>query len=708
MDLYITDSKYIMEKLILLLNCKYKSENLYCSNLNTLICIKPIYEFNTNGGKGRWVFKLKDFDKELVFNVEYLSRTDIKNIKEVISTVAQDQLNIINFCEPTIQGQLNFDIFIKQINIDTDHIKRIWLRENKINSTTLKKTESNNEFKALSDALLAERLIDIIWVYKSQELFGQYTPIKLKEMIVLVILQDRENQIEKKEEELMGGRDYFRLELKCQGIKFKWYNNKTKSDRVYKIEEAEDIAKYLNEKNILITNVVYNIKSKPHPLLYNTTDLVNEAQKLKVGEINKITEALANLFKKGHISNPNTESRHLPNEFINRSYLILSALKTMNKYRIYIKYIKGKSKIEITDRIINNNLVDKNHAIVPTETMPALGELNEIEKEIYNLIVKRFLSAFMGETIIKTITIHGYIDETNQAKYEDSQVMEYGWNLLYMDDESEYLVGELIDKPQEKEVNIDEIIVKSGKKYQITNTTIPVRNLKSKLRYTPSHVLQLLDSCGNLVKNENKKVRRRHLGIGIVEERSAIVEEMIRGNLVVLCEEDNRLSVSEKGQNILSVVPEQLASINYLKGLIKKIKAIQPGIETIRSVVNEHLLTINRLLLERELRIQQENIKIDYSDITEKKICCYCYNKFKEEQDNIVCSVCGFHIPKVKSGYILSVKDIEDIINYGITDLITGFKFKGGTITNGKAKLYRTEKKVIAFDFEKRTKDRQL
>ncbi len=700
MNLYITDSKNILKNLVQLLNCKITENNYYYSKDDVVILIKGSYELIANGNIGRWILKLKDKDNDLIISVNYLSVMDIKIIKKIYSNEEANNIRLINFCESTVQGQLNFDIFVKSAGIDITNIDRIWLRENKITENTLKKTKLNKEFKFLSDSLICERLIDLILQYKSREIFGEYKEVKLKQLFVLSLLKERESQIEKKEKELEGCKDYFRIEFLCEDIKFKWLNSKDKIDRIYNVDEAQKVVTKIKDKQILITNISSTVKRKPHPLLYNTTDLINEAQKLKIGNIDTINEGLFNLFKNGHISNPNTESRHLPDEFINRSYAILSALKSTNNYRAYIEFIKSKEKIIITNRIINSNLVDKNHAIIPTEHVPILAELSQIENKIYNLIVKRFMAAFMGDTVIKGISIYGYIDENNHAKYEDTQIIEYGWSLLYLDDEeNECFEGVINDSPQKKDINIDDINIESGKKYLISNIAMPVSNLKSKLRYSISNVLKLLDTGGKNIKNENKKVRRRHMGIGTIEERSKIIDEMDKEELINIYE-DKRLALSVKGTAIIDKLPEQLGSLQYLKSTLNKIKAVQLESETIRDVVNGYLISINNILLEEELRKQREALEIDYSTILDKKICCYCFNKFIETEDYIICSNCGFKIPKVKCGYILKLKDFLDIINYGITDTISEFKFKGGS-KKGKAKLYRTDKKGIAFDFGK-------
>ena len=59
----------------------------------------------------------------------------------------------------------------------------------------------------------------------------------------------------------------------------------------------------------------------------------------------------------------------------------------------YEKFARSiiKGRIHTTSRLVDNSKVSDHHAIIPTEQHVDLSSLNREEKNIYDLVVKRFL-----------------------------------------------------------------------------------------------------------------------------------------------------------------------------------------------------------------------------------------------------------------------------------------------------------------------------
>ncbi|MGE4282828.1 MAG: DNA topoisomerase [Clostridia bacterium] len=695
MRLYITDTEDIAQRAAQVLNVKSAAANVYCNDDVYVILIRALYEITFNKDAGRWLYVFDDGFEKITSVIEYQTIVDIKNVKDVLKNNV-DQ--IINLCASNSRGQLNFDVMMKCVNVDSDEAERIWLRENKIDMEVLETFEDNKQYTSLADSLLCEKILDYYWYYRSKAIFDEEINTNLKELIVLKLLNERDELILQSETGDSEQKGYFRLEVDLDSYPFKWHN-RDKEERLYEAIEVEEVIKHLKNKKVLITNVTRKNTKKPHPLLYNAADVYNEAQSKKVGKLQDIEEALKNLYKKGYLSNPATQSRHLPEEiyFTGKAQRILSNLKAIPEYKTYIEYVKAKKEVKITDRAFNNLLVDANHAIIPTEKPLVPEELSVTELAIYDMIVRRFLTIFMGESISKSVTVNGYIDANNFVKYEAIDNISYGWQLLYGSNSVD--ITSIIEAESDRK-DIDNIPFVSGEYAAIKDVKAHIGTTKTKAPYTMAGVIEMMANCGKIIRSEMKKVSRRNLCIGVEEERSLIIENMRRNKLIEIIED--RVYISDRGKELLKRAPSKLCSLKFLEMFNKKIKAVQVGKEDIKQVIKQHTSYLTKYIEEKSHPEEPQN-QYNYINILKNYRCPYCQNGLVDTGEYIGCmnyKRCKLKVKKEICQYTLKDKDIIQILEHGITDMITGFTFKNGKIRNGKAKLRLNEYKSVGLYFD--------
>ncbi|MEO7300315.1 MAG: DNA topoisomerase, partial [Verrucomicrobiota bacterium] len=160
--------------------------------------------------------------------------------------------------------------------------------------------------------------------------------------------------------------------------------------RLWHQEIAEAIKTKCLGKPCIVTE-----ESKPttslSPMLYDLTTLQREANG-RFGFSAKNTLGLAQALYEKHkvLTYPRTDSRALPEDYINTVKDTLKMLDGVTGYSTYADSILKNGWVRPNKRIFNNAKVSDHFAIIPTLISPKA--LSEPEQKLYDLVTKRFLA----------------------------------------------------------------------------------------------------------------------------------------------------------------------------------------------------------------------------------------------------------------------------------------------------------------------------
>lgn len=151
--------------------------------------------------------------------------------------------------------------------------------------------------------------------------------------------------------------------------------------------EAEQVLQQLANTAVVKT-VTNEEKAQEAPKLYNLTNLQSEMSKLYHYDATKTKELVQSLYQKGYLSYPRTDSTLITtNEF---AYLV----DHIDEYQKAINKQLETPNRSPRKNYVNDKKVVEHYAIIPTETIPDLSELNDDEKIIYQKVVFRTLLMF--------------------------------------------------------------------------------------------------------------------------------------------------------------------------------------------------------------------------------------------------------------------------------------------------------------------------
>lgn len=528
---------------------------------------------------------------------------------------------------------------------------------------SLQKMQNNSTFKALSESGFARSEADFI---VGMNLTRLYTCLNYKNggnglvsigrvqtpILGLIVYRELENKNHKSLEYFAISAN-FKLHTR-QNTSF--INAPLKLDKEVRITEPNEVNKIkescLNQKaDFSLTKE--NKKEYP-PLPYNLLELQAECSKLYGLSPDKTLEITQNLREKHKaISYNRSDCQYLPENLYSEAPFILNCLKENFKE---IEIGQSSVDLSIKSKAFDDSKLSAHYGIVPLQSKINLTALNELERNIYTLISKRFLMQFYApceyESYQFTFTIKDYVFQTSKRINTSLGFKEYFTN---QNDKEAGEKDESFNPFLECKEALCESVESSKEKTKprplYTMTTL-LKDLNQVSKYVSDERIKKL----LLEKDKDKKGESG--GIGTPATRSNHIKTLIeREYISVSNDKKQNIRATPKGMNLISVLNPLLSKPDMTALWFEKQKEIQN-------------LTLSRKDFLQEIREFVKNI------INENKESSMSVNQNNKEQ--IKC-------PKCKEG---NLREIEGKFGkfFSCSRYKEGCDFKAKSI-NGKPDL---------------------
>jgi DNA topoisomerase-1 len=370
------------------------------------------------------------------------------------------------------------------------------------------------------------------------------------------------------------------------------------------IFDKKELDKFKNIKEAIAETKKTEEKIAP-PVPFDLTTLQTEAYKhfkISPSETLKIAQ---NLYIDGLISYPRTSSQKIPKEIEPKKIL-----KSLSKHF-------PETKEAIRDNPIEGKKSDPAHpSIYPT------GEFKEFEEraeKIYNLVVKRFISAFSPDAITanKRIVLTAITEKgkTNKKKgkvtsqetigvidKEDIKftasamtIIEKGWTKIYPTSMEESNLPDINGKVKIEKIDIEEKETQPPKRYTPASlvSILEKKNLGTKA--TRSTIIDTLFERGYL---DGKSIQATILGLKLIEALEKYSSIILDENLTRQLEEEMD-KIQNSKEDLASLEAEEKHVVEKAKKIIIDIskefkqkeveigKELASGLETLRKEQQE-------------------------------------------------------------------------------------------------------------------------
>ncbi|WP_320672827.1 type IA DNA topoisomerase [Patulibacter defluvii] len=481
--------------------------------------------------------------------------------------------------------------------------------------------------------------------------------------------------------------------------------------------EAEAIAAAVQGQPGRITKLDKTRRKERAPLLYDLTSLQRDAGS-RFGFTARRTLAAAQRCYEEHkaLTYPRTSSRFLTTDMIPEIKPTAGEVGGRPEYRKAAAYVTGLASLPL-GRVVNDAKVADHHAIIPTNAQHVLERMNDDDRRIYDLVVRRFLAVFHPDAEFENTRIETTVDVTVPVVRRDDEGNETteqvgpqlfrtrgrvllvpGWRGVYgedadggssSDDEDEGRQQTLPKLAQDEDVQTLEAAAEE-------KVTKPPR------RFSDASLLGAMETAGQLVDDEELREAMKDSGIGTPATRAAIIERLIDVGYV---ERDARaLVVTEKGLNVIRLidVPELgLTSPTLTGDWEHKLAQIESG-ETTRQAFMASIADYAEKTV-RALDDKLKDVRIPRADLGP---CPVCGRHITENRKGFSCwskddPGCGFVIWKSKAGKTLPPAVAKELVKTGRTaKAVTGFKSRAGRNFRARLALHQTEEGKWRVEFD--------
>ncbi len=430
-------------------------------------------------------------------------------------------------------------------------VKRLWISSvtDKAIKDGFKQLKPGKQYEHLYDAAVARSEADwYVGLNATRALTTKFNAQLSSGRVqtpTLAMIAAREKEIKE-----FKPQEYYGVQAKTnKGFTLTWQDEKH-NNRTFSKQKAEQILNSIKGKPAKVTKADKKQKKTFAPQLYDLTELQRDANRI-FGFSGKQTLSLMQKLYEQHkvLTYPRTDSRYLSTD-------IVPTIKDRVKACGVDEYAKLANKISQRDiklgkSVVDNNKVSDHHAIIPTEQTVLLAELNDKERKIYDLVVKRFLAVLYPpheyEQTKITAEIGGHIFTASGKR-----ISKQGWKEVY-----DHRYQDENDQDEDQKLpNIE-----AGDTF--TELKISLTNGKTKPpeRFTEGNLLQAMENPVRYMAKDDKhlaKTINQTGGLGTVATRADIIEKLF--NSFYMEKKGKHIFITSKGRQLLDLVPEDLRS----------------------------------------------------------------------------------------------------------------------------------------------------
>ena len=321
-------------------------------------------------------------------------------------------------------------------------------------------------------------------------------------------------------------------------------------------EEGEKAFETIAGKPFVVTDVSKKKGTEAPPHLFDLTSLQVECNRKFSYSAEMTLNLIQSLYEKKFTTYPRVDTQYLSDDIYPKCPSILNGLRG---YEPLIQPLAGKP-LPKTKKVFDTSKVTDHHAIIPTG-VPAVG-LTDMERNVYDLIAKRFISVFYPDCKFSTTTVLGTVEEV-EFRVSGKEILDPGWRAVYAKEEK--TLDEDDAKKAEEERTLPTFVKGESGPHTPTLTekwTVPPKY------YTEATLLRAMETAGKFVDDEELRAALKENGIGRPSSRAGIIETLFKRHYIR--RERKNLLATPTGIELIDTIHEELLKSCELTGIWEK------------------------------------------------------------------------------------------------------------------------------------------
>lgn len=480
------------------------------------------------------------------------------------------------------EGEYIYRLVENQVGVANKTRKRVWIdsqTEEEINRG-IKEAKDLSEYDSLCDSAYLRakedyliginfsRLLSIIYGRRmAKDLGEEKISISVGRVMTcvlgMVVQREREirNFVKTPYYRVIGKfgeeNSSFTAEWKVTEKSKMWESPKLYNENGFKKEnEAKNFIMSLKDKKAIITEVKKSKTKENAPLLFNLAEIQNEATKRFKIKPDQTLEIIQNLYEKKLVTYPRTDARVLSTAVAKVISKNLNGLAKGFKDEEIQGYIKKMADEKystdlIKTKYVNDSKITDHYAIIPTgQGFENYDALPDLQKQMYKVIVKRFLSIFYPPAEYSKISVT--IEVENEQFSASGRVCE---KLGYLEVAKNEPKKENTEE-QPEEQNSLEILrnLKKGEEIGVLNYETKTSETSPPSRYNSGSMILAMENAGKLIEEEELREQIKGAGIGTSATRAEIMKKLERIGYIAINTKTQIITPTEKGEKIYDIV----------------------------------------------------------------------------------------------------------------------------------------------------------
>ena len=330
-------------------------------------------------------------------------------------------------------------------------------------------------------------------------------------------------------------------------------------------EEGEQAFATIADKPFEVTNVSKKNGNEAPPRLFDLTSLQVECNRKFSYSAEMTLNLIQSLYERKLTTYPRVDTQFLSDDIYPKCAGILTG---MRGYEQYIQPLAGK-KLPKSKRVFDTSKVTDHHAIIPTG-VPA-SALSDMERNVYDLIVRRFIAVFYPDCKFSTTTVLGKVEDV-EFKVSGKEILEPGWRTIYAQQQTstpqpnnpQPSSSEDDDKRDEERTLPTFVKGESGPH----TPTLTEKWTTPPKYYTEATLLRAMETAGKFVDDETLRAALKENGIGRPSSRAGIIETLFKRHYIR--RERKNLIATATGIELIDIIHEELLKSCELTGIWEK------------------------------------------------------------------------------------------------------------------------------------------
>lgn len=339
---------------------------------------------------------------------------------------------------------------------------------------------------------------------------------------------------------------------------------------------CEQFVKEIAPKQPCTVEKVENKKEKKNPpLLFNLAELQNMCSKVFKISPDQTLQITQELYEKKLVTYPRTDARVLSSAIAKQIDRNIRGLLGYDVTRDYAKEILdgGYYKGIVNTKYVNDSQITDHYAIIPTgQGLGALAALSELSRNVYEVIVRRFLAVFYPAAEYKKISLTIKLDNFHERFFTSAKILTAPGFLpvtefSFKKKSSENTDTKENDSEEVTQTMSDEMFanlmthLKKGMPLTLTGLNIKEGETSPPKRYNSGQMILAMENAGQLIEDEDLRAQIKGSGIGTSATRAEILKKLVSIGYISLNKKTQIYTPSLIGESVYEVVNASIKSL---------------------------------------------------------------------------------------------------------------------------------------------------